>query len=345
LSIKEVERKGLYCAALAVICLSATLNVAAPIAQQRDVQKQTTSLPDLDEASRLSQQVVILYKQGKFDEALPLAKHALELREKRLGPENELVGRALENLASLYFAKKQYEWAARFYQRELSVFEKTLGDHDPKVADVMDSLAWSNYGLGETRIAESYFQRALSIREKAFGAESKEVGESLYTLGQFYQKGGREDKAVKAYRRAIPIVEKAAGAKSKELGTLLEKCACALLGSGEKQEGAGMALRAQMILHQRGPASVVGQVLQGHATFLAEPVYPAEARHNRTSGTVMVEVTVDETGKVVEARSLCGPDLLVGASVEAARHWRFSPTLLSGQPVKVIGTITFNFHL
>ena len=338
--------KGLYwVAALALICSSTALNVASPIPQASDANKQTTNLPDLDEASRLSRQVVTLYDQGKFDEALPLARRALELREKHLGSEHELVGRALENLASLYFAKKQYEWAARSYQRALNVFEKTLGENNPKVADMIDFVAWSNYGLGDARLAESYFQRALAIREKAFGAESKQVGESLYMLGQFYQKAGKEDKAVKAYKRAIPITEKTLGGKSKEFGTLLEKCACALLGSGEKAEGAGMALRAQVILHQHGPASVVGQVLQGHAIFRAEPVYPSGARHAGTSGTVMVEVTVDETGKVVEARSLCGPDLLVGAAVEAARHWRFSPTLLSGQPVKVIGTITFNFHL
>jgi protein TonB len=106
-----------------------------------------------------------------------------------------------------------------------------------------------------------------------------------------------------------------------------------------------MALRAQMILHQHGPASVVGQVLQGHATFRAEPVYPPGAMHAGISGTVIVEVTVDESGKVLNERAVCGPDLLVVPSVEAAKRWRFAPTLLNGKPVKVIGTITFNFHL
>jgi Gram-negative bacterial TonB protein C-terminal len=54
---------------------------------------------------------------------------------------------------------------------------------------------------------------------------------------------------------------------------------------------------------------------------------------------------VDETGNVISTRAVCGPDLLVPAAVEAARNWRFSPTLLSGVPIKVIGTITFNFNL
>jgi len=118
-----------------------------------------------------------------------------------------------------------------------------------------------------------------------------------------------------------------------------------LFGSGGTQEGAGMVLRAQMILHPRGPANVVGLVLQGHATFRAEPAYPAAAKHAGTSGAVIVEVTVDETGTVLDARAVCGPDLLVEPSLNAARRWRFTPTLVDGQPTKVIGTITFKFHL
>jgi periplasmic protein TonB len=63
------------------------------------------------------------------------------------------------------------------------------------------------------------------------------------------------------------------------------------------------------------------------------------------SGTVVVEVTVDEEGSVLSARPLSGPPLLQDAAVAAAKGWRFKPTLLGGLPVKVIGTITFNFHL
>ena len=58
-----------------------------------------------------------------------------------------------------------------------------------------------------------------------------------------------------------------------------------------------------------------------------------------------MEVTVDETGNVISSRTICGPDLLVPAAVEAARQWRFAPTMLDGVAIKVIGTITFNFNL
>lgn len=342
--IRKIKKR--YClAVLALVCLNAALSAGAPITQKGDAQKQTTNSPDLAEASRLSRQVVALYDRGNFDEALPLAKRALEIREKQLGSEHQLVALALTNLAGLYSAKKQYGEATRFYQRALGVYEKTLGDNDPKVADVLDNLAWSMYGLGETGKAESYLQRSLAIREKVLGPDSAAAGESLYMLGEFYLKTGSAKKAADFYKRAAPIKEKALAANEKQLSTFLEKCACALLQIGEKQEAAGMQMRALAIIQKAVPNSIIAGLSQGNATSKAEPIYPAEAKRARVSGTVIVQVTVDETGNVFEARSICGPDLLVPAAVDAARRWRFSPTVFRGQPVKVIGTITFKFLL
>jgi protein TonB len=46
---------------------------------------------------------------------------------------------------------------------------------------------------------------------------------------------------------------------------------------------------------------------------------------------------------VASARAITGHPLLQQAAVQAAYGARFSPTLLSGQPVKVTGVITYNF--
>jgi protein TonB len=65
----------------------------------------------------------------------------------------------------------------------------------------------------------------------------------------------------------------------------------------------------------------------------------------RTQGTVIVEVVLDETGKVVSANATSGPPMLRDAAVQAALKARFSPTKLSGQPVKVSGVINYKFAL
>ncbi|HJR06599.1 MAG TPA: TonB family protein [Pyrinomonadaceae bacterium] len=92
-------------------------------------------------------------------------------------------------------------------------------------------------------------------------------------------------------------------------------------------------------------APISGGVLNGKAISKPQPAYPAIAKAARASGTVTVQVTVDESGRVVSARAAGGHPLLQQAAVQAAYQARFSPTLLSGQPVKVNGVITYNFVL
>jgi TonB family protein len=90
---------------------------------------------------------------------------------------------------------------------------------------------------------------------------------------------------------------------------------------------------------------VSGGVLNGRALSLPVPRYPDIARRSRTSGMVEVQVVVGEDGSVVSAQALSGPAPLREAAVDAAKHARFSPTKLSGTPVKVAGTINYNFTL
>ena len=90
---------------------------------------------------------------------------------------------------------------------------------------------------------------------------------------------------------------------------------------------------------------VSGGVLNGTAVLLPPPVYPDAAKRMRTQGVVQVDVILDETGKVVSATASSGPAILRDAAVQAALKARFSPTKLSGQPVKVAGVINYKFAL
>ena len=94
-----------------------------------------------------------------------------------------------------------------------------------------------------------------------------------------------------------------------------------------------------------GSRPISGGVLNGKAISLPRPQYPPGAKSLRASGVVTVEVLLDEAGKVISARALDGNPFLRPAAVNAALQARFSPTVLSGQPVKVAGVITYKFSL
>ncbi len=63
------------------------------------------------------------------------------------------------------------------------------------------------------------------------------------------------------------------------------------------------------------------------------------------SGVVTVDVVIDEDGKVISAQANSGPTSLRESAVQAALRARFTPTKLSGQPVKVTGVINYKFSL
>ena len=91
------------------------------------------------------------------------------------------------------------------------------------------------------------------------------------------------------------------------------------------------------------PKLVSGGVLNGKAINLVKPPYPPAAKAVRASGAVNVQVTIDEDGNVISAAAISGHPLLRTAAESAARSSKFSPTLLSGQKVKVTGVIIYNF--
>ena len=337
---------------LAVLALSlSVINVpggaAKTLVQQAQGQPAAGEAPELLEARQLSQQVVALVSEKKYDEALPLARRALEIREKTLGREHASVGDALENLAYLYQEKGNYVVAESLYKRRLAISEKAFGPDSIRLTNTLGLLGWLSYAMGSYQRAEELFERALLITQKEFGPAHAETARSLLQLGQFHERAAHYEKAFAFYRRALDIKQQELGSEHPEVRALLSKCACALRLNGKAQEAEEYERpsRASLETNSEAAARASGRVLQGSAVRRVQPQYPRAAQQAGLSGSVIVQVTVDETGKVITARGLCGPGLLIEAAVAAAREWRFKPTLVDGAPAKVIGILTFNFYL
>jgi len=94
-----------------------------------------------------------------------------------------------------------------------------------------------------------------------------------------------------------------------------------------------------------GVERVGGEVHAPQVVHRVEPVYPAEARMNKITGIVIVQTTIDATGKVVNVYPLQGPQELVAAAVDAVKQWTFEPATLKGKPVPVLFNLTVNFKL
>lgn len=313
---------------------------------QASAEKPSPASPELAEALRLSAKAVQLNSQGSYDEALRLAKQALDLREKALGPNHELIATSLNNIAGIYRGKHRYADAEALYRRSLKILENRFGVESRYLTDTIEHLAWMRFAQRNNGDAEKLFTRALAIREKEFGPEKLETAQTLSAIGEFCERINNLDKAADYFKRSLTIREKLLGPDHLDLLEALDDCACALIQGNHADDGKQYQVRANRIrnLTANDATNRQGAVLQGKALLRVEPEYPDDARRQGVQGTVIVEVTVDECGRVITAKALSGPNALRDASESAARRWRFAVTKLGLRRVKVIGTITFNFH-
>ena len=89
----------------------------------------------------LDKQVMQLFGEGKYADAEPLAKQAIEQSIKKNGPDHPDTATSLSNLAVLYRTQGKYDLAEPLYKHSLLILEKTLGPDHPRTIKVSEDLA------------------------------------------------------------------------------------------------------------------------------------------------------------------------------------------------------------
>jgi protein TonB len=93
------------------------------------------------------------------------------------------------------------------------------------------------------------------------------------------------------------------------------------------------------------PFRIGGAIREPVKVKHVSPIYPAIAQSARVSGKVIIDAVIGTDGAVRDARILSGMPLLNQAALDAVRQWRYSPTMLNGEPVQVVMTVTVDFRL
>lgn len=309
------------------------------------VARSSQESPELKEATALTDSVVTLFNERKFDEALPLAKRALEIRERLLTPGDPQLSTSLSYLADIHIARRNYGDARKFLLRVIENQEKRFGPQDVGLATTLDRVALLHRREGDGSKAEEAYKRAIGLKEKAFGTDNVEVARSLAGLAEIYRDSKDFKRAAPIYERALLVYGRRLGVKSIEFESTSESYTC--LGYETNKAAVAENINQiwnQFMLPDDLQEAPVSRILNGMALSLPKPEYPDIARERRLEGTVIVKVMIDETGRVIEAHDMChGPAYLSEASVNAARQARFSPTKLSGMPVKVAGVIQYRY--
>ncbi len=100
-----------------------------------------------------------------------------------------------------------------------------------------------------------------------------------------------------------------------------------------------------VIPQPKRPLQVGGNVRPPRIIFRVDPEYPKLARQARVEGDVVLSVTIDPRGDIVEVKAVSGPSMLYPAALEAVRAWKFEPTYLNGEPWSIKWEITLHFRI
>lgn len=301
--------------------------------------------PELQEASTLTASALKLYNQGKYDEALPLVKRALEIREKLLPRTDGRLSSSLSTLAEVYIAKKDYKAAREVFQRILQIDEEQFGPDNVNLANTLDRVASLYFAEGSSRNAEKVYKQALALREQKLGPNDVLVARTLFSLGELYRAQKDLKAALPAYKRALSIYGQQSGSRSPDFERVSDGFRCVIY----EQEKPELFKELEAAWKQCAGPDALGEpqpagVLNNQALSLPKPDYPVTAAQRSLVGLVVVKVTIDESGNVIKAKDLCqGPPLLRESAVAAAWNARFKPTTLNGQAVKVTGVLQYKF--
>jgi protein TonB len=93
------------------------------------------------------------------------------------------------------------------------------------------------------------------------------------------------------------------------------------------------------------PVRIGGDIREPKRISAVQPVYPELAVRARLQGTVVVEATLNERGRVVNVSLVQGSPMLTESALEAVSKWVYSPTLVNGVPTPVIMTVKVHFRL
>ena len=188
-----------------------------------------------------------LARQGKYDEALPVALEAVRAAAATFGSTHSNVATSLNDLAQLYHKLGKYTEAELLLRRALAIYEKALGPDHLYLATSMNNLAKLYYDQGKYAEAEPLYRRGLEITEKVRGPEHPDVGSSLNDLATLYMTQGRYAEAEPLFKRCLTIKEKTYGPDDPHLATTLNNLAALYDQQGKYAEAEPLYLRSLTI--------------------------------------------------------------------------------------------------
>ncbi|HEY0754947.1 MAG TPA: FxSxx-COOH system tetratricopeptide repeat protein [Ktedonobacteraceae bacterium] len=221
-----------------------------PHAQACTAWIELADLSSIDEARLLNQAGSYLYSRARYEEAEPLYRRALVIREQELGTSHSSTAQSLNNMAMIHQDQGKYDEAESLYRQALEIYERELGASHPHTAASLDNLAGLYRAQEKYGEAEPLLQRALEIREQELGASNRHTATSLNNLAMLYRAQGKYGAAEPLLKRALEIREQKLEASHPDTASSLNNLALLYQDQGKYGEAEPLYRQAVQIREQ-----------------------------------------------------------------------------------------------
>lgn len=293
------------------------------------------------------------YKLGNFVAAAERALKAIELSTQVFGRDHGETAICYYNYAEILVSQRKFDNAVEAYTASINILKRVAPNDIPRISRFVERKA-TVLALDDKRTdAENLFNENIVFVEEKFGRGDIRTLPALLALTKYYIFTEQREKADDLFLKQYEIVWRGKEEDKKERENLDDERLCFTetklnesqqKASRKKFDDAFYAIfperRKQ---HLESNPAATGSVINGKAISLPRPEYPELARANKLTGLAIVRVLIDERGYVISAKMICGHSVFRNSVETAASSAKFSPTLLSNQPVKVSGLINYKF--
>lgn len=311
------------------------------------------------ELNKLNQDVVKLFQQKSYDEAIVLAQKAVAMAEQIFGKEDLETAKSLRNLGFIQYVKKDSKSAEETLEKSYKIFKEgvNLNKNDAAyLAEMLEILGDIKYQNSKNS-AEEIYEQALLWREKTESQNSLKLAKSLRALSSIAFGNKDYKKSALLSGRLLDIVFANFENYKEDSALIYYRTECAYRKLEKEKDFEAIkqkyskeieeidAVRLFNESKNRQPRILnVGDV-NGKAVYLPPPRFPLLARLNGLGETkVKVQVLIDENGSIIHACAVNkGNPILIEPSEAAAYKSRFSPTIYEGKAIRVSGIITYTY--
>ena len=203
-----------------------------------------TSIEAEQLSRELNQQVVQLYNEGKFNEAILVAEQALTLAKSLHSGDHADVASSLNNLAALYDSQGHYSKAESFFQQALEMKKRLFNGDHPDVAASLNNLALLYKSQAHYEKAEPLLLQALEMRKRLFNGDHRDIATSLNNLAYIYSDQGRYGDAEPLYQQALEMRKRLFNGDHRNIATSLNNLAALYSDQGRYEKAEPLHLEA-----------------------------------------------------------------------------------------------------